>query len=391
MQRAKTDKLSRTSLRPSTINRLPTEILVFIFDLVLDAHYSKRILASVCRRWRDVVLQTPFFWSTIQVASNVSWINTHVERSRGTLLDVVIEGAPFSPSKHLELIPGLDAVVSCAHRWRSLLVTASLWFSDDDPEGEDEELLTEFIADRINHLHFPSLKSVAISPPCEIGHLNFLSVACAPALEHLELDDFTAVDHIPNPVAMLKTLKLNFETERVIFREQYWRTVPTQALIKLSLSGDTESPLPQPNSLDCPSLVSLEIDNATYLRPILDAIVAPNLEQVNCSNCEHAPSVTLSGSRSKFTNVRQLSFSCRRELFHEDSMGFCEAFPGVHVELDGVDLPYIFEPPSIQFQHGHNSDPLYPMDLWTELKSLTFNGLHSNWLRDDWLVDWLDH
>ena len=72
-------------------------------------------------------------------------------------------------------------------------------------------------------------------------------------------------------------------------------------------------------------------------------------------------------------------------------MGFCEAFPGVHVELDGVDLPYIFEPPSIQFQHGHNSDPLYPMDLWTELKSLTFNGLHSNWLRDDWLVDWLDH
>ncbi|KIM56786.1 hypothetical protein SCLCIDRAFT_29313 [Scleroderma citrinum Foug A] len=216
-QRAKADKLSRTSLRPSTINRPPTEILVFIFDLVLDAHYSKRILASV--------------------ASNVSWINTHVERSRGTLLDIVIEGAPFSPSKHLELIPGLDAVVSCAHRWRSLLVTASLWFSDDDPEGEDEELLTEFIADRINHLHFPSLKSVAISPPCEIGHLNFLSVACAPALEHLELDDFTAVDHIPNPVAMLKTLKLNFETERVIFREQYWRTVPTQALIKLSLAG----------------------------------------------------------------------------------------------------------------------------------------------------------
>ena len=73
-QRAKIDELSRASLRPSAINRLPTEILVSIL-LGLDfcSHDDlerKQELASVCRRWRDVILRTPCFWSTISLASN---------------------------------------------------------------------------------------------------------------------------------------------------------------------------------------------------------------------------------------------------------------------------------------------------------------------------------
>lgn len=97
-QRAKIDELVQT--RPTVINRLPTEILLFILDFDISAYrcYSKRkqSLAGVCRRWRDVILRSPHFWTTIHVRpkSDVSSIMTHLERSRGALLDIVIEATP---------------------------------------------------------------------------------------------------------------------------------------------------------------------------------------------------------------------------------------------------------------------------------------------------------
>ena len=401
MQRAKInhDALSRSSPRPSTVNRLPTEILVLILDLDVHTYHHhreprKQTLANVCRRWRDVILQTPCFWSTIYVASGTSSISTRLERNRGALLDIVIKSAPLSPSKHLALLPGLEIVMACAHRWRSLSVTASDHSSGGDPEEEGEELLTQFIADRINRLHFPSLKSVTISSFCNVGHLDFLSVARVPALEHLELDKFMTIGEKPTPVAMLKTLKLNFEKGCFIDYPPCWSLIRTQALTKLSLSGKAQSFSSQPNSLYFPSLVLLEMDGVTETRPILDAIVAPNLKEVNCSRCYDSPSVTSSESRSKFTNVRRLSLSCSvcAELHYGDAVRFCESFPGVHhVKLDAEDWPYLFNPPSSQLEPGRNSDNRYPMDLWTELKSLTFKGLHSEWLRYDQPTTWLVH
>jgi len=398
MQRAKIDALSRSSLRPSTINYLPTEILLVILDLDVHTHrppeLRKQTLASVCRRWRDVILQTPYFWSTIHVASATTSINTYLERSRGTLLDIVIECAPSSPSKHLALIPGLDIAMACAHRWRSLLITTGDNSFRANPEEVGQKLLIDFIADRINHLHFPCLKSVTISSLCDVGHLSFLSIARAPALEHLELNKFMTIRDIPDPVAMLKTLKLSFQADSFIDYPPCWSLIRTQALSKLSLSGRTQSFSSQPNSLHFPSLMSLEMIRVADTKSVLDAIVVPNLKQASFSQCD-SPSVTLSGSRSKFTNVRQLSFTrCSNwdGLLHSHAIRFCEAFPGVHhVELDAEDWPYLFNPPSTPTEPGPNSHIQYPMDLWTELKGLTFKGLHSKWLEDDQPMAWLLH
>ena len=399
-QRAKIDELSRTNLRSSTINRLPTEILVFILDLDIQAHHDpgrKQDLAGVCQRWRDVILQTPYFWTTIYVASDASSTMAHLERSRGALLDIVIESVPFSLSKHLALLPGLDIVMACAHRWRSLLVADSSYSSDDNLEEKDDEMLPHIVADRINHLHFPSLKSVTISSLCDIGYLLFLSIARAPALEYLELGEFMTVRDILSPVAILKTLKLNGEAYSFINPRSVWSLVPSQGLTKLTLSWATFHSL-QPNSLHMPSLMSLEMYGISETRPFLDAIVAPNLEQFDYFSCYNdPPSVTFSGFSFKFTNVRQLSFSHHRrlgipELLDGDAVSLCEAFPSVrHVELHGDDWPYLFDPPPIRFEPGPSSYIRYPMDLWTELESLTFNGLHSKWLELNQLMAWLVH
>ena len=72
-QRAKITELLRT--RAAAINHLPTEILLFIFDLDVHSNpYPGRNyeLAAVCRRWRDVVLDSPSLWTTIHVTIHVA-------------------------------------------------------------------------------------------------------------------------------------------------------------------------------------------------------------------------------------------------------------------------------------------------------------------------------
>ena len=290
----------------------------------------------------------------------------------------------------------MDIVTACAHRWRSLLVTARDDSFDDNPYEDAEELLTQIIVDRINHLHFPSLKSVTISAPCDVGYPDFLSIAHAPALEHLDFDGFTTVhdvlNPVLNPVAMLKTLKLDFGLASFTDHLSFWSLVPTQALTKLSIFEVTLLFSLQPNSIYFPSLMSLHVVRVTKARLILDAIVAPNLEQFDFCRlrCDDSLSVTFGGF-TKFTNVRKLSVSGAWSVHHHsDAMRLCEGFPGVHhVYLVGEDWPFLFDYPPIQSEPGPNSHIQYPMDFWTELKSLTFHGLHPVWLKHDQFTAWL--
>ncbi|KIM70899.1 hypothetical protein SCLCIDRAFT_175433 [Scleroderma citrinum Foug A] len=86
-QRAKVVKLTRT--RPTAFNLLPTEILMFILYLdVRDYHDPKRKyqLAGVCRRWKDIIFDSPSLWTTIYVATSVSSIRNGVVEHPSTLL-----------------------------------------------------------------------------------------------------------------------------------------------------------------------------------------------------------------------------------------------------------------------------------------------------------------
>ena len=157
-QRAKIDELIRT--RPAAINSLPTERLLFILDLdtnTVHRDYLKRKqeLAGICRRWRDIILGSPLFWTTIHVAkSNSSSILTHLERSRGAPLDIPIQVTPWARLKILTIVPSLDIVTSCAHRWRSLLIDS------DSRDRYDKPYMPppEFIIERIDHLlSFPQM------------------------------------------------------------------------------------------------------------------------------------------------------------------------------------------------------------------------------------------
>jgi len=121
----------------------------------------------------------------------------------------------------------------------------------------------------------------------------------------------------------------------------------------------------------------------------MDAIMAPNLERFNyTSGSDDPPSEALRGFSSKFTSVRVLSFYCTKvrwapELLCADAIALCEAFPGVrHVELRADLLPRFFDPTL------NNARARRPIDLWTELESLTLLGLRSKWLEPNQLLSW---
>ena len=389
-QRAKVDRLIRT--RPTAFNLLPTEILLSILDLDVRAyHHPKRKyqLAGVCRRWRDIILDSSSLWTTIHVAMSTSSIMTHLERSRGALLDIVIETSLWSRFRHLALVPSLDIVSSLAHRWHSLSITYVESF-DDEEEEFSFTALAKFIVKRIDHLQFPSLKYVAI-PYCD-DSLDFLSPTRAPALEHLEFEGFIAEHTDFPPVTALKTLKLDFYGSLEDY-PSFPYLIPTQTLTNLSLSGCTWVFSLRLNSIHLPSLKILEISCLAKAGQYMDAIVAPILERFiyTSFDSDDAPSAAWRGFRSKFINVRHLSFDCRkdtttRKLLHSDAIALCEAFPGVrHVKLKTNQLPHLFDPTL------NNARARRPIDLCAELESLTLCGLHPKWLKPNqfsaWLVD----
>ncbi|TCD63542.1 hypothetical protein EIP91_005288 [Steccherinum ochraceum] len=82
--------------RRTTVNRLPGEILVEIFNfcrqISLPSYCWFRV-SHVCRRWRQVALDSPFLWTCIGL-HNAGYVLACIERSRGMPLSVT-----FRPSK----------------------------------------------------------------------------------------------------------------------------------------------------------------------------------------------------------------------------------------------------------------------------------------------------
>jgi hypothetical protein len=79
--------------------RLPPEILVEIFKCVFEECLPRRGVGLVCKRWRELILDTPCLWRYISVrrieqnglATYCATIQRRVQLSRSTLLDVTLD------------------------------------------------------------------------------------------------------------------------------------------------------------------------------------------------------------------------------------------------------------------------------------------------------------
>ena len=390
-QRSKISQLLRQASPP--IHRLPTELLLPIFEFDISAHPDcerKQDLAGVSRRWRDVILNSPIFWTIINIPRlDPSCINAHLKRSGESLLDIAITVRGHGQLDYECLAPYLDIVTPHAHRWRSLHV-----FDVGVPDAIFGGMILPvgmFIVEAIDHLQFPSLKRVIIPSFGGIEYPDFLTPTCAPALEHLDLGEVLLYENFAPP-STLKTLRLTLDEFDEVHYPSFAYIIPTQSLTTLSLSGDIADWILRPNSIQFPVLSTLTL-SVGPTNELLQAIIAPNLEYFNYDPYyeDHPLSFAFEDLEDKFNSVNHFSF-LRTARFHgaPDSgiLSVCKTFPNVHhAELRLQELSDLFPDRSSDAVSTHIR---YPVDLWKDLQSLTLRGPSSVWVKGiDHLSEWL--
>ncbi|KAI6001288.1 hypothetical protein EDD15DRAFT_2230989 [Pisolithus albus] len=308
----------------SVIDRLPVEILSRILHLALSVtRYEeweqhplwKQQYAGVSRRWRDVILNSPSFWSAIILGFGwlSSCIVTHLARSREHLLDITIrQRSPYNE---------LPCHLLCyAPRWCSLTILFTS--SNRDPV---HDLLIRF-----RGLSFPNLKHLYING---YGYIDakFMKAGNTPALERLRLVQ-RGEDRLP-----------------ISFLPAVGR------LTALTLSGEIGRRKLKSSSILLPFLRSLTVD-ASDPSEILKAIVAPELSRF----VGRFRSPLLGGIPPVFNKVH---YTCVLSSTKKSIATVCQVFPNVrHLEIGAG---------ALEFFYGLGERT----DLWGDLESVTFRTL----------------
>ena len=393
-QRSKIDVLVRE--RSCMISRLPTELLVRTFSYLLSnygrsVHSRRHLLASVSRRWRDVILDTPMLWEYIVVCPSDDFWCLEIQLGRGgdAPLDVVMtEWSDWYYCDDLE--ESLDTAFTSANRWRSLTIKGNV------------ASCAKIILTRMNKIKFPSLRHIEVEgfEEAPIGGISlcpfFLSSINAPVLENISTGNFIAPPGFPAPFK-LKSLEATFQNDVHSRLSRPFCFSSRQSLTKLSLSGYTNDWLLERDCITFPVLRSLTL-SVTEPTHILAAIVAPMLERfAYCAkNVEASDSTIFGGLGSKFSTVRQLTFfgvhNDARLCAYACGVAFCQAFCGAQtVEINADDVDTFFGP------YGLRRGELQccPLEKFDALESMAISWSDSKWLESkrleglNSLVEWL--
>ena len=381
---AEADKLHGQVL--AQIDRLPAELLAQIFQLCIrasviafpscDVHrHLKKQLASVSRRWRDIILNAANFWTTIRLTPtwSKSFVKVHLARSSTSSLDIEMCGRwPRSSCAGITVHELLHLLIACSHRWRSVIVRRSA------PDAQLIQLLS-IMKDKT----FPSLTRFSVEYMdgwlCDGWVASQLCTGHFPRLQHLGLGgpiDPSSVEGAPSNLASL-ALRLDDWGPTCIIQH-----LSLQKLTSLTLSGRVEALRLDPSSIQLPRLEKF-VCKARDGYVLIHAIAAPNLLHLEYSSCDwigladdqwnlHIP---------RYPNVTDLvlphcGIDCSNEIASFQ-------FPAVrHVTLHKHGIQSLF---------GSRDDTTAVM-YWLDLETLTVEDLNINdddENQDDDLIAWL--
>ncbi|KAL4075233.1 hypothetical protein V8B97DRAFT_1896839 [Scleroderma yunnanense] len=384
----------------SPIGDLPAEILLRVLDLHLqnaldpasDAYLiRKRDLAGVSQHWKNIVLGCPKFWTSIDFTPK--WLGptllTHLEKSGQCLVDIKVHswGRNCAVDDDI-LIEMLDALVSHAHRWRSLVIR------DDVSRSFLDRIL-----ERLDQVTFPSLTCVSIIEWARwldreglrwddlfrerVDHYpRFLWSNGCPRLKCLELSDFIIPDDIQAPPSLTTlALELSHFSHSIFFQSSL-----SQQLTSLSLFRGLYSLPFILNSIHFPLLEELVL-RITGVGHFLAAIIAPKLRHIDYIPLigEQPFSVVFVHLQSKFSTVQYISLEL--PILDMDPPNaaqlVCMAFPNVlHAELSlDATLPFF------KLRDGSRA-----VNYWGHVQTLTLKARTDSlpWRVPEYFLEWLN-
>ena len=266
----------------ANIDHLPNELLMQIFQLYThasiiafpscDVHcHLKRQLVSVSQCWKDIILNSADFWTTIKLTPtwSKSFIKVHLVRSSKSFLS--IEMCSWWPSNAFVsfiMHSLLDLLIPCSHHWHSIVIRQSA------PHAQLIQLLST-MKDKMfpSHSHFPI--EYIDGWLCNSWMAPQLCTENFPQLQHLELGE----PFNPSNLALL-ALRLDDWGPSCIIQHP-----SLQKLTSLTLSGHAKALQLDPSSIQM-SLLKKFTCKARDGYILVHAIVAPNLVHLKYSSGE---------------------------------------------------------------------------------------------------------
>jgi hypothetical protein len=167
---------------------MPIEVVTEIISLALASGMGKQQIATVCKSWKSIVLNTGRFWRDITIdyrsatSASLERLKRVLELSGSATLAVSLEWRPRNDYLQHQLLEHLRAVTDAGiHRWQSLHLTGGL-IPNDQPNSLSE----------IFEGNFSSLRSLTVRqivPPPDQQNV-FEPIFCliaetCPGLHHL--------------------------------------------------------------------------------------------------------------------------------------------------------------------------------------------------------------
>ncbi|KAJ7762920.1 hypothetical protein B0H16DRAFT_1528152 [Mycena metata] len=255
LRQSAADQLRHGSTILSVVRRIPTDVLVEIFNLTVpDAarkHATNRcpwVLGRVCSRWRAISLALPELWTTIDRKIPLAMVKAHIDRSLPHPLTVELG---FSDTGSVELL------IACSARW----VVA------------DVEMRA-FMGPALAKVHgrLPLLRRLRYND--NNGFRSFGAFENAPALREVSLSGKASL-HLPWSQLERLNMKVSDSAGLSQLRQAH-------NLVALSVTGRPYEQ-PQPGGLaslvELPRLRTLLIKDGVFLR----SLVLPALEDIYIS------------------------------------------------------------------------------------------------------------
>lgn len=343
------------------IDSLPNEVLCQILKTAIEttlplgvAHrVRKHELATVCRRWRDIILNTPLFWTFIQISPEwlrTSLLKAHVARSRECPLVIICLGSNWISAKASYYAALLDIVIATSHRWRSLTIT-------DNYGG------FKFVIARLGRTVFPLLThcvSIAYAP----FHITQLAASSRIPVSRMcpraQTSGSLRYGLYPPPFpSALEELAIGSPDYPLTRTPCFLQLPSVQGLRALSFRGHTGEWRIQHNSIYLP-LTRLSFD-VSHAEQLLRVLSVPRLTHVDYQQRnDETLFAAFNGISSKWTNVHELRLKLplrtkdsTPEDYHAGLEVLCLAAPEVRgMEVVAEDLDELLE----------CGEGLYPID-----------------------------
>ena len=327
---------------PSPVDRLPNEVLLWIFELCLqypyDCYPQRRVLACVSRRWMDIIMNSPGFWTSIKLAStwSTSTVMRHVTNSRQSPLEIEVSSWGYGRNGNDEekMLAMLNVLLPCAHRWISLVIERDVRIS-----------FLHTLVKSMAQSAFPSLTHISIEnvSPRIYEHLSQFSFGNYPQLKHLELvgglDTFSNFQVPPSVTSLSLDL-------RITERSSSFRQLALQKLTILVLSGLVGFGQLDPDSIHLPLLEKF-VCKILGGDVLMRSIVAPRLTTLQYLPpfSDKMEGAMLDTSTPKYPSVASLVFG--RVTFVDCAKTLPFAFPVVrNIVMDSKGAVSLFSPMS---------------------------------------------